>query len=195
VRTVLVTVLVVVTVATGAFGLQAAGLRPPAPANRVAARAARWLLGYRYATSTIDVRGTTITGRCFHGWFAGRPGSTLERGTLLTLSNGGSIRTLRTNRIVARRSFMPAAIGALEVAGCTDVLGPRLSTLAEFDAAMRVKRAWLDGRRVLALHAHKLIILVAPQSDRPVGVLLHGVKSRLQLRRLTPELVRRLEAA
>lgn len=193
-RTVLVTLLVVGTVGASAFGLQAAALRAPAPANRMAARAAHWLLGYRYVTSTVDVHGKTIAARCYRGWFRGTHGAREERGTLLLLSNGGSIR-LHSSGLVSRGAFMAAAIGALEVAGCPDVLGPRLAALAEFDSSIRARPAWLDGKRVVGLRVHRLLILVAPRTDRPVGVLLHGVKSRLQLRSLTPSLARRLQNA
>jgi hypothetical protein len=189
VRTASVAVLVVVAVAASAFSLEAAGLRPPPHANRVAARAAEWLLGYRYVTSRVDVGGRTIEGRCFHGWFDGRR----RRGTLLALSNGGSVRTVGSRRIVATHAYARSALGALELAGCTYVLGPRLAALAEFDGGVRLKPAWLGGRHVLAVHLHRLIVLVAPRSDRPVGVLLHGLKSRLRLRALTPSLSRRLQ--
>jgi hypothetical protein len=161
----------------------------------MAARAAAWLLGYRYDTSLIDVRGKTIAGRCYHGWFVSRSGRRDERGTLLLLSDGGSVRELHANRTVAHGSFTASAIGALEVAGCTEVLGPRLAALAEFGSDIRATRAWLAGRRVVGLHARHLLILVAPRTDEPVGVLLHGIKSRLHLRRLTPELARRLQSA
>jgi len=189
-----VSLLVVGAVGASAFGLQAAGLHAPSPANRAAARAASWLSGYRYVTSEVEAHGRTLRGRCFHGWFDGDRGRREERGTLLLLSNGGSIRVLRSGRILSAGSFMPSAIGALEVAGCTDVLGPRLATLAEFDAGIRARPAWLAGRRVVGLHARHLLVLVTPRTDRPLGVLLHGVKSRLQLRRLTPSLSRRLQS-
>lgn len=192
-RTAAVAALVVVVVAGSAFSLQAAGLRSTPPASTIAARAARWLLGYRYVTSAIEVRGRTLDGRCYHGWFVGRRGR-VQRGTLLLLSNGGFVRAAGSKRLLAVRSFTTAPMNALEVAGCTHVLGPRIASLAQFDPSIRLARAWLGGRRVNALHFYHLILLVAPKTSRPVGVLLHGIKSRIQLERVSPALAARLEA-
>jgi hypothetical protein len=193
VRTAAVAALVVVVVAGSAFSLQAAGLRSAPPASMIAARASRWLLGYRYVTSSIEVHGRTLDGRCYHGWFAGGRGRE-RRGTVLLLSNGGFVRATGSKHLVALRSFTAAPMNALEVAGCTHVLGPRLASLAQFDPHIRLAHAWLGGRRVDALHFYHLILLVAPKSSRPVGVLLHGIKSRIQLERMSPSLAARLEA-
>jgi hypothetical protein len=187
-------VLISAAVLVCAFSLEAAGLRAATPANSAAARAATWLLRYRYATSSIDVRGRTIGGRCFHGWFAGSRGRA-ERGTLLLLSDGGSVRAAEPARPVAARSFTLAPVNALELAGCTKILGARVAGLAQFDARVRLTRAWLAGRRVAAIRFDHLILLVTPKTDRPVGVLLHGMKSRIRLERVTPAIAARLEAA
>jgi hypothetical protein len=187
-------VLVVVIVAGSAFSLQAAGLRAAPPATTIAAHAARWLLGYRYATSSIEVRGRMLTGRCYHGWFLGSHGRA-DRGTLLLLSNGGVVRAAGSKHLLAEGSFTAAPMNALELAGCTHVLGSRVASLAQFDPSIRLAHAWLGGRRVDALHFYRLILLVAPKTSRPVGVILHGIKSRIQLERVSPALAARLEAA
>ena len=189
-RTGLVALLVVAVVGGSAFSLQAVGLGSVTSANAIAARAAGWFLRYRYAVSTIDARGRTIGGQCYHGWFDG--GS--RRGTLLLLSNGGSVRAT-AKRIVATRSFTVAPVNALELAGCTHVLGPRIASLAQFDSSVGLTHAWLGGRRVLALHFQHLVLFVAPTTHRPLGALLHGVKSRISLERLTPSTAARLQAA
>jgi hypothetical protein len=194
VRTAIVAVLVVLGVAASAFSLEAAGLRPAPPANSIAADAGRWLLRYRYVASSIDVHGRVLHGRCYHGWFAGRTGRS-QRGTLLLLSNGGFVRAGMSKQIVAHRSFTDAPMNALEVAGCTHILGPRVATLAQFDPNVRIAPAWLDGHRVNAIRFYHLILLVAPKTNRPVGVLLHGVKSRIELERISRRLAARLGAA
>ncbi|MEN3342522.1 MAG: hypothetical protein V7644_1926 [Actinomycetota bacterium] len=176
---------------TAGFALQAAGLPPAARADVVAAKAAEWLRGYRYATSTLLVAGRTLHGRCFHGWFGGRLLRT-ERGTILELP-GASVRTL-PHRLVA--DGLPPWLrpeDALVLAGCPQVLSARLDTLA-LGAATPVERATAWGRPVLAVRFRRLTLLVDPATDRPLGVELPGARSRFRLVRLTAKLERRLEA-
>lgn len=193
-RAALVAAAVVVTLGAATFSLQAAGLQRTPPANRMAARAADWLLGYRLTISSLRVGGRTIDGRCYHGWYDGVH-ERLDRGSVLLLSDGGSVSYIQPNRFQMQRSFTKTPLNALELAGCTDVLGPRIASLAQFDPSVRLRHEWLDGRRVNALHFHRLTLLVARKTDRPVGVILHGVKSSIELVPVTPRLARTVEAA
>ena len=188
-RAALVAAAVVVTLGAATLSLQAAGLQRTPRANEMAARAADWMLGYRFVVSSIHVDGRTIGGRCYHGWYEGLH-ERLDRGSALLLSDGGLVRYIEPNRFQMRRSFTKTPLNALELAGCTDVLGPRIASLAQFDNRVRLQRAWLDGRPVNALHFHRLTLLVAGKTDRPVGVIMRGVKSSIRLVRLTPEVAR-----
>lgn len=193
-RAALVAAAVVVSLGAATFSLEAAGLQRTPRANEMAARAAGWMLGYRLAVSSFRVDGKTVEGRCYHGWYDGLHDRD-DRGSILLLSDGGLISYIQPNRFQMQRSFTKAPLNALELAGCTDVLGPRIASLAQFDPTVRLRRAWLDGRRVNALHFHRLTLLVARTTDRPVGVILHGVKSTIRLVRLTPSLARTVETA
>jgi hypothetical protein len=194
VRAALVAAAVVVALGAATFSLQAAGLQRTPPANAMAARAAQWMLGYRLADSSIRVDGRTIAGRCYHGWYDGLH-DRFDRGSVLLLSDGGLVSYIEPNRFQTKRSFTRTPLNALELAGCTDVLGPRIASLAQFDPNVRLRREWLDGRRVNALHFYRLTLLVARTTDRPVGVILRGVKSQIRLVPLTPRLARTVETA
>jgi hypothetical protein len=193
-RAALVAAAVVVTLGAATLSLQAAGLPRTPPANKMAARASKWMLGYRLAVSSVLVDGKTIKGRCYHGWYE-TPHERFDRGSVLRLSDGGLVSYIEPDRFQMDRSFTKTPLNALELAGCTDVLGPRIASLAQFDPNVRLRRAWLDGRRVNALRFHHLTLLVARRTDRPVGVILHGVKSSIRLVRLTPGLARSIDTA
>lgn len=184
--------LLAAAVFTAGFVLLATGLRPVGHGDVVAARAATWLRGYRYVTSTLRIGRRVLHGRCFHGWFGG-PTVRDEHGTILALENGASVRVL-AHRLAASR--LPAALrplDALELAGCTAVLGERLDSLAA-TAAVHVQREVAAGTTVLALRFRHLTVTVAPVSDRPLGVELDGARSSIRMVRLTPALERALEA-
>ncbi|HEX6789453.1 MAG TPA: hypothetical protein VF091_09450 [Gaiellaceae bacterium] len=191
-RAALVAAAVVVTLGAATLSLQAAALQRTPPANQMAARAARWLLGYRLTLSSLRIGGRTIDGRCYHGWYEGLH-ERLDRGSVLELSDGGLVSYIEPNQFQMLRSFTKTPLNALELAGCTNVLGPRVASLAQFDASVRLRHEWLDGRRVNALHFHHLTLLVARRTDRPVGVIMRGVKSRIRLVPLTPALAHAVE--
>jgi len=185
VRTAAVAALIAFSVAATGFGLQAAGLRRTPHANLVAARAATVLLRYRFATSTLRLGDRVVHGRCFHGWIEGhdeRP----ARGTILVLDNGASVRTIDPNTLIAQGPRRLLPVSALELAGCTQVLGDRIATLAQFDGHVRLRRTSLLGRPALALHFQRLTLLVSAKTDRPLGVTLGGVASTIRLSPLTP---------
>jgi hypothetical protein len=192
VRAALVAAALAVTLGAAMFSLQAAGLQRTPPANVVAARAAKWMLGYRLADSSLRVAGKTIGGRCYHGWYEG-PHERLDRGSVLLLSDGGLVSFVAPDRFQMQRSFTRTPLTALELAGCTNVLGPRIASLAQFDPNVRLRRARLDGHAVDALHFHRLTLLVAGESGRPVGVIMRGVESSIRLVRLTPRLARAVQ--
>src|SRR5262249_61955994 len=185
VRAALVAAAVVVPLGAATFSLQAAGLQRTPPANQMAARAATWMLGYRLTLSSLRVDGRTIDGRCYHGWYDGLH-ERLDRGSVLLLSDGGFVSYIEPNRFQMEKSFTKTPLNALELAGCTDVLGPRIASLAQFDPNVPLRHQWLDGHRVNALHFHRLTLLVARKTDRPVGVILRGIKSRIRLVPVTP---------
>jgi hypothetical protein len=178
VRTAVTAALITVTVGAVCFSLQAAGLRQTPHANVVAARAATWLLSYRLVSSVVHVRDDVVRGSCYHGWLGD------DHGSFLRLSNGGEVQAVEPATLISHRSFTSDALRALELGGCTHVLGPRLATDAQFDERVGLRRAVFDGRSVLALHLHELTIFVTPPSDRPVGVRLGGITSTIALERV-----------
>lgn len=193
-RAALVAAAVVVALGAATFSLQAAGLQRTPPANAIAARAANWMHGYRFVVSSLRVDGKRIAGRCYHGWYEGLH-ERFDRGSILELSNGGRVSYIEPDRFQVQRSFTRTPLSALELAGCTNVLGPRIASLAQFDNQVRLRGEWFDGRRVNALHFHDLTLLVAWKTDRPLGVIMHGVTSSIRLVRLTPGLARAVETA
>src|SRR5581483_8904321 len=144
----------------------------PSRANVMAARAAVWLDRYRLVSSEVSLHGRLVHGTCFHGWFGER------RGSVLPLSNAGFVAwEVCPVAIVEHRAFVQDALTARELGGCTNVLGPRIARLAQFDPDVRLGSAWLDGRRVDELRFRHLDLLVSPTTSQPLGVLMHGVKS------------------
>ena len=183
-RTIGLAAAVAVVVAGIGLSLQT-GVLPGATPGRVAAvRAVRWLERFRYAASTLELGGHHVRGRCYHGWFGGGGERSLH-GTELVLGDGLSVQALE-NHLVTRGAQTLPPLNALELAGCTTILGSRLATLAVDAPAVTVERARFDGAPVLALHAERLTVLVSPRSDLPVGVELHGVRSSIRLLPLTP---------
>lgn len=183
-RTAGVALLLSVAVGTTAFSLQAAALQPTPPPNATAARAANWLLQSSFAASTIDAHGKAIEGRCVDGRAVGARSGLPARDVLL-LSNRGAVRLAVPHQFVAPMLFGESAENALLVAGCPQTLGARVAGLAQFDDDVHVRRAWLNGRRVTAIHLGRLILLVAPRTARPLGVVLHGIKSSITIGRMT----------
>ncbi|HZR94798.1 MAG TPA: hypothetical protein VFA56_03840 [Gaiellaceae bacterium] len=193
-RTVGVGGLATVAVVAVSFLALAAGLPRPARADTAAARAAEWLLGYRYVTSTLHVSGRTVHARCFHGWFGGAARHA-ERGTLLQLSDGGSVRLLaRTSRPVGYAIGSIAPSRLLAVAGCTDYLGPRLANAATA-GDVHARHVELHERLVLALRYADTSVLVSPRDDEPLAVRVAGMASDIRLMRLHAGTLHALEAA
>jgi hypothetical protein len=185
VRTAAVAALITFSVAAMGFGLQVAGLRRSPQANIVAARAATLMLRYGFATSTLRLGDRVVHGRCVHGWIEGR----YERpahGTILVLDNGASVRTIDPNTLLSQGPRRLLPVSALELAGCTQVLGDRIAALAQFDGDVHLRRTSLLGRPALAVHFQRLTLLVSPKTDRPLGVTLAGAASTIRLSPLTP---------
>jgi hypothetical protein len=184
---------VVAVVLTAGFALQASGLPPAARGDVIAARAGQWLQRYRFAASTLTLGARTVRGRCYHGWFGG-PILHGEHGTILALSDGAVVAALAHERLATglRRTRL-SSLDALQLAGCTEVLGATLESLA-LTASVHVHRELLWHRSVLALGFGKLRVLVDPLTDRPLGVELGPMRSRIRLLRLSPALERSLEA-
>ena len=167
------------------FGLQAAGLRRTPQANVVASRAATWMLRYRFVTSTFHLGNRVVHGRCFHGWIEGRH-ERPARGTILVLDNGASVRAIDPSTLLARGPSRLLPVSALELAGCTQVLGDRIAALAQFDNHVRLHRTSILGQPVFALHFKRLTLFVSAKTDRPLGVTLGDVASTIRLSRVTP---------
>jgi hypothetical protein len=192
VRTTAVAALIAVAVGATGFTLQAAGLRRTPQVNLAAAHAATWLLRHRFATSTLHLNGRTIHGRCFHGWFEGRRDHP-ARGTILVFDNGASVRAIDPSALLSEGPRLLPPSAALELAGCTQVLGPRVAALAQFDDHVRLRRMSRFGRRVFALGFDRLTLLVSPKTDRPLGVTLGDATSRIRLVQVTTHVARALE--
>ncbi len=191
-RTAAVAALIAFVVAATGFSLQAAGLRRTPQANAVAARAATLLLRYRFATSTFHVAGRTVRGHCLHGWFEGlndRP----ARGTILVLDNGGTVRAADSHPLRAQGWARLLPMPTLELAGCTQVLGDQIAALAQFDDHIGLARTAVFGRPALAGRFARLSLLVAPTTDRPLGVAVAGVLSSIKLAPLNARHARALE--
>lgn len=167
------------------FGLQAAGLRRTPQANVLAARAATVLLRYRFATSTLRLGHRLVHGRCLHGWIEGRH-EHRARGTILVLDDGASVRALDPSTLLSRGPRRLVPDSALVLAGCTQILGDRIASLAQFDGHIRLGRTTLLGQPALALHFQRLTLLVSAKTDRPLGVTLGGVASTIRLAPVTP---------
>jgi hypothetical protein len=185
VRTAAVAALIALSVAAMGFGLQAAGLRRTPQANVVAARAATWMLRYRFATSTLRLGGRVVHGRCFHGWIEGRDEHP-ARGTILVLDDGASVRAIDPSTLLARGPRRLLPVSALELAGCTQVLGSRIAALAQFDSHVHLHRTSILGQPVFALHFQRLTLLVSAKTDRPLGVTLGDMASTIRLSAITP---------
>jgi hypothetical protein len=193
VRTAAVAALVTVAVGVAGYGLQAVGLRRTPQANAVAANAATWLLRYRFATSTLRLDGRTMRGRCFHGWIEGR-GEHPARGTILVLDNGTSVRAINPSTILSLGPRTLPAVSALDLAGCTQVLGSRIAALAQFDNHLRIRKTSLLGRPAFALEFQRLTLLVSTaKGNRPLGVTLGDAASRIRLSQVPPHVARALE--
>jgi hypothetical protein len=194
VRTAGVAAVVAAAVLAAGFGLLGGALRA-APSGAVAViHAVRWLDRYRYVASDLHLDGRVLHGRCYHGWFEGRR-ERLQRGTLLLLSNGRSIRVLHANRMLQDGThWTNRPLVTLELAGCTRVLAPRLVTLAINADAVRQSATTYGGRPAVALRFQRLTLLVAPHTDRPLGLTLDGWSSNIRLTPLTPGTARTIEA-
>jgi hypothetical protein len=191
VRTVAVAALVAAAVVAGGWTLQALGLPPAARGDVAASSAARWLSRYRLASSSLRLDGRTVRGQCFHGWFDGRGGHD-ERGTLLVLGDGAAVRDVPRRPLDSIRLGELSALNALELAGCTDVLGPRLASYAVANT-IRLRSVHFDGRPALALRLRRLTLFISPRTDKPLGAELAGVRSSIRLTQVTRADARTLE--
>lgn len=190
-RAVAVASLVATVVVAAGWTLQAVGLPAAHRGNIAAAGAAEWLLRHRFTESTVTFRGRVVHGRCFHGWFDDHEHR--RRGTLLLLDTGASITAVGQHELAVGGLRPLAPLAALELAGCTNVLGPRLASLAVSDADVGVGRASASGRPVLVLHLDRLTLLVNPRSKQPLGIELAGARSSIQVSRLTRREARAME--
>jgi hypothetical protein len=185
VRTVAIAGLVAAAIVAAGWGLQSVGLPQAARGNEAAVRAAVWLMRFRLTSSSVRIGGRVLRARCYHGWFDGRNGRD-QRGTLLEFDNELAVRDLSPHP-------RATALRALELAGCTDVLGPRVASYAIANTVL-LRRTQVSDRPALAIRMHRLTVFVAPRTDRPLGVQLAGTRSTIRLTHMTPSLARRLEA-
>jgi hypothetical protein len=191
VRAVVVAGLVATVVVAAGWTLQTVGLPRAGRGNIAAARASEWLLRYRFTESTLTLRGRVERGRCFHGWFNDH--GHWKRGTLLVLDSGASIAAVGRHDLAVDGAWSLAPLAALELAGCTNVLGPRLASLAVSDDDVHVGRSSASGRPVLTLHLDRMTLLVNPRTKRPLGLELAGARSTIQVSRLTRREARAME--
>jgi hypothetical protein len=180
-----------VAVGAAGYSLQAAGLRRAPQANVVASHAATWLLRYRFAASTLHLDNRTMHGQCFNGRIEGRRDRP-ARGTVLILDNGTSVRAFNPNTLLSQGPRALPAFSALELAGCTQVLGTRIASLAQFDNHLRLRR--LAGRHAFALDFQQLTLVISAKADRPLGVTLGDAVSSIRLSRVTTDVARAFES-
>jgi hypothetical protein len=185
VRTVAIAGLVAAAIVGGGFGLQSIGLPQAARGNEAAVRAAEWFMRFRLASSSVRIEGHVLQARCYHGWFDGGHGRD-QQGTLLEFRNQLAVRDLR-------RHPSAVSLSALELAGCTDVLGPRVASYAVANT-VSLLHTHVSDRPALAIRLHRLTVFVAPGTDRPLGIQLGRLRSTIRLTRMTASLARQLEA-
>lgn len=185
-RTVAIAGLVAAAIVGGGFGLQSVGLPQAARGNEAAVRAADWFLRFRLASSSVRVDGHVLHARCYHGWFDSGHGRD-QQGTVLEFRNEPALRDPR------RHPSAAVSLSALELAGCTDVLGPRVASYAIANT-VPLLRTEVSDRPALAIRLHRLTVFVAPGTDRPLGIQLGRLRSTIRLTRMTAALARQVEA-
>jgi hypothetical protein len=185
VRTVAIAGLVAAAIVGGGWGLQSIGLPQAARGNEAAVRAAEWFMRFRLASSSVRIEGHVLQARCYHGWFDGGHGRD-QQGTLLEFRNRLAVRDLR-------RHPSAVSLSALELAGCTGVLGPRVASYAVANT-VPLLHTQVSDRPALAIRLHRLTVFVAPGTDRPLGIQLGKLRSTIRLTRMTASLARQLEA-
>jgi hypothetical protein len=185
VRTVAIAGLVAAAIVGAGFGLQSVGLPQAASGNEAAVRAADWFMRFRLTSSSVRIEGHVLHARCYHGWFDGGHGRD-QQGTLLEFRNQLAVRD-------PRRHPSLVSLNALELAGCTDVLGPRVASYAIANT-VPLLHTQVSDRPALAIRLHRLTVFVAPGTDRPLGIQLGRVRSTIRLTRMTASLARQLEA-
>jgi hypothetical protein len=190
-RTAAIAAAVVAAIVAGGWAVQALGLPKPAPGDVAAVAAARWLGRYRLAGSAFRLDGRSVRGQCFHGWFDSPSGRDV-RGTLLELSDGTIVRDVPPHDLHAVHMRRLSPLVSLELAGCTDVLAPRVADFA-LTNTIRIRDAQFAGHRALALRLHRLTIFVAPKTFAPLGIQLAGLRSKIWLRRVTQAVLRAVE--
>jgi hypothetical protein len=185
VRTVAIAGLVAAAIVGAGFGLQSVGLPQAARGNEAAVRAATWFMRFRLTSSSVRVDGHVLHARCYHGWFDGGHGRD-QQGTLLEFRRQLAVRDLR-------RHPSAVSLSALELAGCTDVLGPRVASYA-IGNTVPLLHTQVSDRPALAIRLRRLTVFVAPGTDRPLGIQLGRLRSTIRLTRMTASLARQLEA-
>jgi hypothetical protein len=151
VRTEAIAGLVAAAIVGGGWGLQSFGLPQAARGNEAAVRAAVWFMRYRLTSSSLRVGGHVLHAWCYHSWFDGGHGRD-QQGTLLEFSNQLAVRDLRRH---------PGAtpLSALELAGCTDVLGPRVASYAIANM-VPLLHTEVSDRPEFATRLHRLTVFV-----------------------------------
>jgi hypothetical protein len=185
VRTVAIAGLVAAAIVGAGWGLQSVGLPQAARGNEAAVRAAAWFMRFRLTSSSVRIDGHVLHARCYHGWFDGGHGRD-QQGTLLEFGNQLAVRD-------PRRHPSAVSLSALELAGCTDILGPRVASYAIANT-VPLLHTQVSDRPALAIRLHRLTVFVAPGTDRPLGIQLGRLRSMIRLTRMTASLARQLEA-
>jgi hypothetical protein len=173
-------------VMAGGFLVQWLGLPRAGRGDVVAARASVWLSRYREASAALQIGGRRLHATCVRGWID-TPAGRDRRGTLLRLSDGGTIRDFPPHTLIMRGLPIRRPVALLQAAGCTRVLADRLAFLAQFDGGVRAVHVDLDGTSALAVRFPQLTLYVDRLTDRPIGVTnpwLHGTFHLVRLLRL-----------
>jgi hypothetical protein len=185
VRTVAIAGLVAAAIVGAGWGLQSVGLPQAARGNEAAVRAAVWFTRFRLTSSSVRIEGHVLHARCYHGWFDGGHGRD-QQGTLLEFRNQLAVRDLR-------RHPSAMSLSALELAGCTDVVGPRVASYAIANT-VSLLHTQVSDRPALAIRLRRLTVFVAPGTDRPLGIQLGRLRSTIRLTQMTASLARQVEA-
>ena len=159
-----------------AWSVQLIGLPPPAQADLVTARAARWLNDYRTAIADFEVGHRRVEGICIHGSPGDRHGEP-SKSSVLVLTGGQTFHVTQIRaeeRVVdeSGRQTLPEVLAA-NVA-CTHQLLVEIAEATRANPAIDTAPARVAGQPAIALRLaaarqERLTLYVTPSTYLPLG--------------------------